>query len=90
MITLCARTCGRIKPVMAKIQKKQRGRRRPIEPERLDDLQVFCRLVALVQELGSLSSCCWSPLAGTSLKTAAELVRAVASAVYRRGLQERE
>lgn len=51
--------------------------------ERLDDLQVYKRLLALVEELEALAVRCWSPAAATALLAASKIVRTVASALYK-------
>jgi hypothetical protein len=50
--------------------------------ERIDNLQVYKRLLALVEELDELAKRCWSPAAATSVKSTSIIVRAIASALY--------
>jgi hypothetical protein len=58
------------------------------EPERLNDLQVYARLVRTSEELRSLSRRCWSTCSRTGLEASAVVIRTLASALYRRNLDE--
>jgi hypothetical protein len=50
--------------------------------ERIDDLQVYKILLALVEELELLSALAWSVASATALQAAAILIRKLASALY--------
>lgn len=71
---------------MGKVSEPPEGDGDPIS-ERLDDLQVYKALLALVEEVEWLSRRCWSVKASTSLQVAAQLIRKVASAVYNASLR---
>jgi hypothetical protein len=55
----------------------------PVVRERLDDLQVYKRLLRLVEELEALAAVCWSPAAATALRAAGAVVRTLASGLFR-------
>lgn len=50
----------------------------------VDDLSVYKRLIALVDELNELAEQCASVMTETALRACARLVRRVASAVWKR------
>lgn len=55
--------------------------------ERVDDLEVYRWLIALFEEAETLSPRCWSLASATALRAVAELVRRIASALYRSRLR---
>jgi hypothetical protein len=54
--------------------------------DRLNDLQVYRKLLELSQDTGTLSQQCWSLVGSTALAAASVLLRSLASGVYRQGL----
>ena len=56
--------------------------------DRLDDLQVYQRLTALVEELRTMSKNCHSVAAGTACEAASVALKTVASGVYHAGLKQ--
>lgn len=58
-----------------------------MEP-RLNDLQVYQRLLATVEDLNVLADRCHSVAASTAIKTTAKIIRACASGLYRHSLAE--
>ncbi|MFC4294008.1 hypothetical protein ACFO0A_02920 [Novosphingobium tardum] len=54
-----------------------------LRADRLDDLQVYKRLHALIAELEDMAERCWSLAAATSLKVVSQLIRTVASGLWR-------
>ena len=56
--------------------------------EMLDNLTVYRRLILLHEELDHLSKRCWSPAAGNAHAVAAAIVRALASSLWRTGLDD--
>jgi ribosomal protein S4 len=67
-----------------------RFKERPGAQQRLDDLQVYKRLINLVEELEQLSKRAWSLSSSTALMVAAVLVRRLASALYRASLRSED
>jgi hypothetical protein len=55
--------------------------------DRIDDLEAYRLLTATSYELQHKSSVCWSNAASRALKTAAVVVKAAASALYRQSLR---
>ena len=58
--------------------------------EMLDNLTVYRRLILLHEELDHLSKRCWSPTAGRAHAVAATIVRALASGIWRTGIDDSE
>ena len=56
--------------------------------EMLDNLAVYRRLILLHEELDHLSKRCWSPAAGRAHAVAAAIVRALASGIWRIGIND--
>ena len=61
---------------------------KPPGHEMLDNLTVYRRLILLHEELDHLSKRCWSPAAGRAHAVAAAIVRALASGIYRIGIDD--
>lgn len=58
------------------------------QQEMLDNLTVYRRLILLHEELDHLSKRCWSPAAGRAHAVAAAIIRALASGIWRIGIED--
>ena len=56
--------------------------------EMLDNLTAYRRLILLHEELDHLSKRCWSPAAGRAHAVAAAIIRALASGIWRIGIND--
>ena len=65
------------------IKAKPEERQETLIAERLDDLEVYKRLVLLANELDWLSRRCASPASETALQVGSVVVRRLASALFR-------
>lgn len=55
--------------------------------DRLDDLQVYRKLHAVVEELDGVSNRSMSPAAATAIEATTKLVRALASGLYKQSIE---
>jgi trimethylamine:corrinoid methyltransferase-like protein len=53
----------------------------------VSDLAVYARLIKLVDELDALANTCASVITETALRTASRMLRRLASAVYKTGVE---
>lgn len=58
-------------------------RRQNLIVDGIDDLQAYRRLLFLVEELERLSRRCWSVASATALQVACNMIRTLASGLYR-------
>lgn len=55
--------------------------------DRLDDLQVYRKLHALVEELDGIANRSMSPAAATAIRAVTRLVKALASGLYKQSIE---
>lgn len=55
--------------------------------DRLDDLQVYRKLHAIVEALDGIANCSMSPAAATAIKAVSKLVKALASGLYKQSIE---
>lgn len=56
--------------------------------ERLDNLQVYRRLLSLCDELSELADRCWSPAGKTAILIVANSARIMSRALYKGGVKD--